>query len=125
MLPKNSIKNKIGRSIVVTFFIGTIFCLFTTDAFCEQNPVITFYQNHISAVDGDRCPMYPTCSAYAANAMEKHGVIIGWVMALDRLVRCGRDEATISNNYIIDGQTRVYDPVEANDFWWFNKEKIK
>lgn len=109
----------------IVFIIFMIYCLFATNAFCDQNPVIDFYQKHISAVDGNRCPMYPSCSSYAAKAMEKHGVAIGWVMAIDRVVRCGRDEATVSASYKIDGHILVYDPVEANDFWWFNKEDTK
>ena len=55
--------------------------------------------------------------------MEKHGVVIGWAMAFDRVVRCGRDEADVSPKVAIDGQTYVFDPVSANDFWWFEEEK--
>lgn len=99
-----------------------IFC-FAASAYGGQNLVIEFYQDHISVVDGDRCPMYPTCSTYAKKSIEKHGLVIGWVMALDRIIRCGRDEATLAPSYIINGQTAIYDPVEANDFWWFNTKK--
>jgi len=96
---------------------------FAASAYSGQNPVIAFYQEHISVVDGDRCPMYPTCSSYAKKSIEKHGPVIGWIMALDRIIRCGRDEATLAPSYVLNDQTVIYDPVEANDFWWFDTEK--
>lgn len=67
--------------------------------------------------------MHPSCSAYAAEAFENHGPVIGWIMTLDRLVRCGRDEAKIAPSWLKGNQSYIYDPVEANDFWWFKKEK--
>jgi len=89
----------------------------------NANFLLKFYQKHISVVDGNRCAMYPSCSHYASQAMEKHGVILGWIMANDRLVRCGRDEADIAPKIILNNQILIYDPVESNDFWWFGKKK--
>ncbi len=89
----------------------------------DKNIFIRFYQDHISAVDGARCPMTPSCSEYAARAMKKHGAVMGWIMACDRLVRCGRDEVHISPIIRINNHTYVSDPVSANDFWWFDKDK--
>lgn len=86
-----------------------------------KNPLISFYQQHISAADGSRCTMTPSCSEYAARAFRKHGPVIGWIMACDRLVRCGRDEVRISPKRRINGHTYTVDPVSANDFWWFSK----
>jgi putative component of membrane protein insertase Oxa1/YidC/SpoIIIJ protein YidD len=90
-----------------------------------QNPVISFYQDHISAVDGDRCPMYPSCSHYISQAVEKHGILVGWIMGCDRLIRCGRDEKNVSPSVRINNQQYVYDPVSANDSWWFEQEEKK
>jgi len=87
------------------------------------NVFIEFYQEHISKADGDRCPMYPSCSAYASQAIEKHGLAMGWIMACDRLVRCGRDEVHLSDKIVVNGNKHVFDPVKANDFWWFEKKK--
>ena len=87
-----------------------------------ENVVIRFYQENISSIDGNRCPMYPSCSAYASQAIEKHGLIPGWIMACDRLVRCGRDEVHLPKTIIASGRKSAYDPVDANDFWWFKKE---
>lgn len=86
----------------------------------QKNIFIQFYQDHISAADGGRCPMTPSCSEFAARAIKKHGPVLGWIMACDRLVRCGRDEVNISPQVVINGQDYVYDPVQANDFWWFD-----
>jgi putative component of membrane protein insertase Oxa1/YidC/SpoIIIJ protein YidD len=88
----------------------------------QKNMFIRFFQDHISAVDGNRCCMTPSCSEYAAQAVKKHGPVIGWIMACDRLVRCGRDEVRVSPHVCINGQEFVSDPVSANDFWWFKKE---
>lgn len=35
------------------------------------------------------CRFRPTCSEYAAEAIEKHGVLRGGTLAMRRLVRCG------------------------------------
>ncbi|HKK90834.1 MAG TPA: membrane protein insertion efficiency factor YidD [Desulfobacteraceae bacterium] len=81
--------------------------------------VLYFYQKHLSPVDGDRCSMYPTCSGYAAETFKKHGFPVGWIMTCDRLLRCGRDEVKRSPVLTVKGRTRCYDPVAANDFWWY------
>jgi putative membrane protein insertion efficiency factor len=78
---------------------------------------IKLYQDYISSVDGNRCPMYPTCSQYCIEALKKHGTFLGWIMCSDRLMRCGRDENKLSDPIWIDGKKRIYDPVSNNDFW--------
>jgi len=83
--------------------------------------MIQFYQKYISPVDGQRCPMYPSCSQYIRNSIHKHGLLMGWVMGADRLVRCGRDEARLSTPIWIKGKKHIYDPVENNDFFWSDK----
>ena len=72
----------------------------------------------ISGADGHRCPMYPSCSAYARDAVKKHGPLLGWIMTSDRLVRCGRDELKLGPAIRVNGSNQTYDPVENNDFWW-------
>ncbi len=34
------------------------------------------------------CRFYPTCSEYSAEAIEKHGAIIGIILTVYRLLRC-------------------------------------
>jgi putative component of membrane protein insertase Oxa1/YidC/SpoIIIJ protein YidD len=86
--------------------------------------MIQFYQgplNHLSAVRYGECPMYPSCSEYSRQSIKKHGMLVGWVMSKDRLMRCGRDETKLSPKIFINGKWKTYDPVEANDFWWSDK----
>ncbi len=50
--------------------------------------IIRFYQKKISPLFGPKCRFYPTCSQYAVEAVEKHGVIKGSILAIARLLRC-------------------------------------
>lgn len=88
----------------------------------NTNPIIQIYQAHISGIDGNRCPMYPSCSRYCAQAIRKHGFGIGWIMSCDRLLRCGRDEVQRSPHVRVNGHELIFDPVSANDFWWFSPQ---
>ena len=49
--------------------------------------IIQFYQKWISPSFAPRCKYYPSCSSYAATAIENYG-IKGVAMAAWRLVRC-------------------------------------
>jgi hypothetical protein len=69
--------------------------------------------------------MHPSDSEYSLQSFEKHGMIIGWIMTLDRLMRCGRDETKLSPRVLVNGKWRYYDPVEKNDFWWHRPVKKK
>jgi putative component of membrane protein insertase Oxa1/YidC/SpoIIIJ protein YidD len=61
--------------------------------------------------------MTPSCSAYAREAIAKHGPITGWILTCDRLMRCGRDEITQAKSIRINHTTLCHDPVANNDFW--------
>jgi putative component of membrane protein insertase Oxa1/YidC/SpoIIIJ protein YidD len=76
-----------------------------------------FFRDHISPVDGDRCPMYPTCAAYSIQAIEKHGFIAGYLMTVDRLIHENNEMDYVPIVAVGSGY-RYWDPVEANDFWW-------
>ena len=76
------------------------------------------YQRLISRADGQRCPMTPSCSQYARQALEKHGFFTGWVLTSDRLLRCGRDEVRRAPRVRTEGGVRAYDPLDGNTFWW-------
>jgi len=83
--------------------------------------MVKFYQgplNHLSAVRRGTCPMYPSCSEYSKESIKKHGIIIGWMMTCDRLMRCGRDETKLASKIFVNGKWKYYDPVGQNDFWW-------
>jgi putative membrane protein insertion efficiency factor len=49
---------------------------------------IGFYARAISPALPARCRFYPTCSAYAAEAIERHGAGRGTWLALRRLAKC-------------------------------------
>jgi hypothetical protein len=79
---------------------------------------LLFFQRVISRADGDRCPMAPSCSHYAANAFAHHHPATAWVLTCDRLLRCGHDEVRQAPRVWVDGHARAFDPVSANTFWW-------
>ena len=49
---------------------------------------IRFYQRFVSPAFPARCRFRPTCSAYAAEAIEKYGAWKGGWLALRRIARC-------------------------------------
>jgi putative membrane protein insertion efficiency factor len=49
---------------------------------------IRAYQRWISPALGPRCRYYPTCSAYAIEAIRELGPIRGLILAAWRLLRC-------------------------------------
>jgi len=50
---------------------------------------IRCYRSLISPLLGPHCRFHPSCSAYALEALERHGPLRGGWLALGRLVRCG------------------------------------
>ena len=74
-----------------------------------------FYRNVVSRVDGTRCGMYPTCSAYATQAVRAHGVVIGGFLAADRLLHESAARPPEYDTVVKFGVRRISDPVEKND----------
>ncbi len=62
--------------------------------------MIKFYRKFISPLKPPSCIYYPTCSAYALEAVTKYGFFKGGYMSVKRLLRC--------HPYAQGG----YDPVE-------------
>ena len=118
--------------VLVAFFIG---CSTTgavkndpADGFNPFDAMVRFYRgplNHLSAVRTGECPMFPSDSQYSLQSFRKHGMITGWIMTLDRLMRCGRDETRLSPRIRVNGKWKSYDPVEQNDFWWHGSSNKK
>lgn len=50
--------------------------------------LIRIYKLVISPVLPPSCRYYPTCSAYAIEAITKYGPFKGLLLALGRLIRC-------------------------------------
>lgn len=49
---------------------------------------IGFYRRYISPCLPMACRFYPTCSAYALEAIETHGAGRGFWLAVKRVLRC-------------------------------------
>ncbi|MFT4062650.1 MAG: membrane protein insertion efficiency factor YidD [Edaphocola sp.] len=49
---------------------------------------IRLYQRFVSPWLGAQCRYAPTCSQYAAEAIEKHGALKGGWLALKRILSC-------------------------------------
>jgi hypothetical protein len=62
--------------------------------------------------------MWPSCSEYSRQAVARHGFAVGWVMSMDRLMRCGRDGLRWAPRTIVNGRVKYLDPLAVNDFWW-------
>ncbi len=50
--------------------------------------LIKGYQYLISPLLGNNCRFYPSCSCYAHQALEYHGVIYGLWLSIRRILRC-------------------------------------
>ena len=50
--------------------------------------MIRFYQRKISPAFPPRCRYYPTCSAYAVEALTQYGAVKGGWLTFKRLMRC-------------------------------------
>jgi len=50
--------------------------------------MIKFYQGAISPYFLPSCRYYPSCSAYAIEAIGKYGFFHGSLLALKRILRC-------------------------------------
>lgn len=46
------------------------------------------YKRHVSPLLPPACRYTPTCSEYAVEAVERHGVLKGTALALKRLLSC-------------------------------------
>ncbi len=50
--------------------------------------LIRLYQRFVSPLLGPRCRYWPSCSEYAAQAIDRHGILRGVVLAAWRVLRC-------------------------------------
>ena len=50
--------------------------------------LILVYQKTISPLIGPCCRFQPTCSEYAKEAIENHGLLSGSLLAIKRISRC-------------------------------------
>jgi putative membrane protein insertion efficiency factor len=50
--------------------------------------LVAVYRYSVSPMLGMHCRFHPSCSAYALDALERHGAMRGGWLALRRLARC-------------------------------------
>jgi putative membrane protein insertion efficiency factor len=50
--------------------------------------LVEAYRLLLSPILGGHCRFWPSCSAYAAEALQKHGARRGTVLAARRVLRC-------------------------------------
>lgn len=51
---------------------------------------VRVYQTVLSPMlGGGKCRFYPSCSEYAAEALNRYGPVIGLCLAASRLLKCG------------------------------------
>ncbi|MBI39924.1 MAG: hypothetical protein CMF59_10010 [Leptospiraceae bacterium] len=78
--------------------------------------MVEYHKETGTHMDGPRCPMYPSCSAYAYHALRKHGYF-GFLLALERLFF--REGGELSDRYPLAPRNlsespRYLDPLEAS-----------
>ena len=49
---------------------------------------VRLYQRLISSLLPPACRYYPTCSSYAIEALQRHGIAVGLLITIRRLLRC-------------------------------------
>ena len=64
---------------------------------------IGFYQNYISGIRGQSCPMYPSCSRYGIDSFRNNNFFNAFLSTSDRLIRCGHDYENYSFTLSNDG----------------------
>ncbi len=50
--------------------------------------LLAVYRAAISPLLGERCRFYPSCAAYAVEAIRTHGAVKGSALSMWRLLRC-------------------------------------
>ena len=50
--------------------------------------IVRFYRRFLSPLLPASCRFYPTCSAYAQEALTKHGAIRGSYLSVRRICKC-------------------------------------
>jgi uncharacterized protein len=79
--------------------------------------LLHLYRRLVSPLLGSRCRFYPSCSAYAEEAIRVHGAAKGLVLAVWRLLRCspftpgGMDAVPLRGEWRAPRVAETYDDV--------------
>jgi putative component of membrane protein insertase Oxa1/YidC/SpoIIIJ protein YidD len=74
--------------------------------------IIQFHQRVLSLADGPRSHYYPSSSSYMLLSMKKHGLLQGFFLGCDRLMRENSDRWLYSLYKTKDGDYLKYDPLK-------------
>jgi putative component of membrane protein insertase Oxa1/YidC/SpoIIIJ protein YidD len=77
---------------------------------------LRFYQVAISPADGAGCTMYPSCSRYAIESVERNGPIMGMWMGASRILA---DHGADPHRHVClaNGRLFLYNPPEEDEWW--------
>jgi hypothetical protein len=50
--------------------------------------IIKFYKLVLSPLLPSACRFYPTCSVYAIDALQRHGLVKGLFLSVKRILKC-------------------------------------
>ena len=97
-----------------------LFIVLTVSPEHETNParIVTgslfdLYQNIFSSSQGDVCNFSPSCSRFGRQAVIEHGIVLGTIMAADRLTRCNPWAYYYYGSYYHTLQHgKIYDPID-------------
>ncbi len=111
-----------GILVVASLALGLFWKTFQMPPTTPQGFGIAFYQHVLGHLDGRACPAYPVCSAYAKQAIQEHGALVGSWLMIDRLIH---ETGDLSAGPWINwkGEKRLYDPLKRNDFWLENEHE--
>jgi putative membrane protein insertion efficiency factor len=76
---------------------------------------LRLFQRLISPVDGPRCRLYPTCSEFARQAVQRYGLLAGVALTCGRLIRDNASAPAYYRRAVAGGRLVLYDPPE--DHW--------
>lgn len=80
--------------------------------------LVGFYRQYLRSYRSPEsgCPSHPGCSEYAWQAVDKHGLLLGMFILVDRLWREVTNVGT-PPQVMYQGRSLRYDPLIANDHW--------
>jgi len=76
---------------------------------------LRFYQKVISPADGATCTMFPSCSQYAIESIQRNGPVLGLWMSSARIVQNHQD-ATLER-CAANGTHYYYSPPQHAEWW--------
>ena len=68
--------------------------------------LLKFYQTVLTQGIKSSCPFCITCSSYSVKAIKQFGIILGYILTIDRLLRCNR---LAGNKYFIFAPQQTFE----------------